>query len=119
METNVLYYGNNLDVLRRHVKAESVDLVYLDPPFNSNANYNVLFAEHGVKAAAQVQAFTDTWEWNTEAREAYEEVVESGGKTADTMRAFRTMLGGSNMLTYLSMMAPRLAPPISYALGRT
>jgi site-specific DNA-methyltransferase (adenine-specific) len=108
VDTNVLYYGNNLDVLRRHVKDESVDLVYLDPPFNSNANYNVLFAEHGVKAAAQVQAFTDTWEWNTEAREAYEEVVESGGKTADTMRAFRTMLGGSDMLAYLAMMAPRL-----------
>lgn len=64
-EGNVLYYGDNLDVLRRHVRDESVDLVYLDPPFNSNASYNVLFAEHGEKAAAQVNAFTDTWEWNT------------------------------------------------------
>ncbi len=105
---NVLYYGDNLDVLRRHVPDESVDLVYLDPPFSSNASYNVLFAEHGVKAAAQVQAFTDTWEWNTEARAAYEEVVESGGRTADAMRAFRTMLGASDMLAYLSMMAPRI-----------
>jgi DNA modification methylase len=108
VDPNLLYYGDNLDVLRRHVKDESVDLVYLDPPFNSNADYNVLFAEHGEKAAAQVQAFTDTWEWNTEARTAYEETVEAGGKSAETMRAFRTMLGASDMLAYLSMMAPRL-----------
>jgi DNA modification methylase len=107
-EPNLLYYGDNLDVLRRHVKDESVDLVYLDPPFNSNATYNLLFEEHGEKAAAQVQAFTDSWEWNTDARQAYEEIVEAGGKVADTMRAFRTMLGASDMLAYLSMMAPRL-----------
>lgn len=110
---NALYYGDNLDVLRRHVRDESVDLVYLDPPFNSNANYNVLFEEHGEKAAAQVHAFEDTWEWNADSRAAYEEVVEAGGRVAETMRAFRTMLGGSekrgsDMLAYLSMMAPRL-----------
>ncbi len=107
-ETNALYYGDNLDVLRRHVAIESVDLVYLDPPFNSNADYNVLFSEHGEKSAAQIEAFTDTWEWNTEARLTYEEVVEAGGKTAETMRAFRTMIPGSDMLAYLAMMAPRL-----------
>jgi DNA modification methylase len=107
-EGNVLYYGDNLDVLRRHVQDESVNLVYLDPPFNSNANYNVLFDEHGEKAEAQVQAFTDTWEWNTTARLSYEETVEAGGPVAEAMRAFRTMLGGSDMLAYLSMMAPRL-----------
>jgi len=107
-EGNVLYYGDNLDVLRRHIRDESVDLVYLDPPFGSNADYNVLFAEHGVKSAAQVQAFTDTWQWDTEARAAYEDVVEAGGRAAETMRAFRTMLGGSDMLAYLAMMAPRL-----------
>ena len=108
MEPNVLYYGDNLDVLRRHVGDDTVDLVYLDPPFSSNANYNVLFAEHGEKAAAQVQTFTDTWEWNTIASAAYEEVVEQGGRVAETMRAFRTMIGGSDMLAYLAMMAPRL-----------
>ncbi len=69
-EGNVLYYGDNLDVLRRHVRDQSVDLVYLDPPFNSNADYNVLFSEHGEKAAAQVRAFTDTWEWDTAAAAA-------------------------------------------------
>src|SRR3982750_1034629 len=107
MDPNLLYYGDNLDVLRRHVKDESVDLVYLDPPFNSSADYNILFAEHGEKAAAQVKAFTDTWGGDTEARFAYEETVEAGGRVADAMRAFRTMLGASDMLAYLSMMAPR------------
>ena len=64
---NQLYYGDNLDILRRYVKDETVDLVYLDPPFNSNTNYNVLFAEkNGSKAASQIQAFTDTWTWNQE-----------------------------------------------------
>ncbi len=81
-EGNVLYYGDNLDVLRRHTADESVDLVYLDPPFNSNADYNVLFSEHGEKAAAQVQAFTDTWTWDSDARADYEEVVELGGRVS-------------------------------------
>ena len=65
---NLLYYGDNLDILRRYVDDESVDLVYLDPPFNSNADYNVLFAEKsGEKAHAQIKAFEDTWEWGLEA----------------------------------------------------
>ncbi len=107
-DPNVLYYGNNLEVLRRHVRDESVDLIYLDPPFNSNANYNVLFSEHGEKSAAQIEAFTDTWEWNTEAAAAYQDTVETGGEVARAMIAFRTLLGTSDMLAYLSMMAPRL-----------
>ncbi len=76
---NLLYYGDNLDVLRRHVADESVDLVYLDPPFNSNASYNILFAEHGTKAAAQIKAFEDTWTWDENAARSYQEVVESTG----------------------------------------
>ncbi len=64
-DKNHLYFGDNLDVLRRYVADESVDLVYLDPPFNSNANYNVLFKEQdGAQAASQIQAFEDTWRWN-------------------------------------------------------
>lgn len=105
---NILYYGDNLDVLRRHIRDESVDLIYLDPPFKSNVDYNVLFQEHGEKSAAQIQAFEDTWEWNTESAEAYQEIVESGGEVAKAMIAFRTLLGTSDMLAYLSMMAPRL-----------
>ena len=89
---NQLYSGDNLDVLRRHIDDESVDLVYLDPPFNSNASYNVLFAEHGTNAAAQIKAFEDTWEWDEGAARAYEETVEMGGREADAMRAFRPVL---------------------------
>ncbi|MDQ2731679.1 MAG: restriction endonuclease, partial [Armatimonadota bacterium] len=105
---NQLYYGDNLEVLRRHIRDESVDLVYLDPPFNSNANYNVLFAEHETKAAAQIKAFGDTWEWDEVAARAYQEVVEAGGKVSQVMQSFRTFLGESDMLAYTSMMAPRL-----------
>jgi len=108
MEPNLLYYGDNLDVLRRHVKDESVDLVYLDPPFKSNQDYNVLFAEHGTRSAAQIKAFEDTWRWDEIAAAAFEETVEAGGEVAQAMRAFRTLLGTSDMLAYLSMMAPRL-----------
>lgn len=109
MMENTLYYGDNLDVLRRHIKDESVDLIYLDPPFNSNATYNVLFAEkNGSKAASQIKAFDDTWHWNQESALAYEEIVEGGGKVADAMMAFRTLLGENDMMAYLSMMAPRL-----------
>lgn len=105
---NRLYYGDNLDVLRRHIQDESVDLVYLDPPFNSNASYNVLFADHGAQSAAQIHAFEDTWHWDEAAAYDYEQTVERGGKVADALRAFRTLLGTSDMLAYLSMMAPRL-----------
>jgi DNA modification methylase len=107
-EPNLLYYGDNLDVLRRHVRDESVDLVYLDPPFNSNANYNVLFAEHGTRAAAQIQAFEDSWEWNEESAATYQDTVERGGGVANALMSFRTLIGTSDMLAYLSMMAPRL-----------
>ena len=106
---NQLYYGDNLDVLRLHVADESVDLVYLDPPFNSNANYNVLFAERdGTQAAAQIKAFEDTWRWDEGAARAYADVVEAGGRVSQVMQAFRTFLGESDMLAYLAMMAPRL-----------
>ncbi len=78
-DKNQLYFGDNLDVLERYVADESVDLVYLDPPFNSNASYNVLFKEHdGAEAASQVQAFEDTWRWDESAARASEECVESG-----------------------------------------
>jgi site-specific DNA-methyltransferase (adenine-specific) len=101
--------GDNLDVLRRHIKEESVDLVYLDPPFNSNQDYNVLFTEQdGTRAAAQIKAFGDTWRWDQEAAKAYQELVEAGGKVSLAMQAFRTFLGDSDLLAYLAMMAPRL-----------
>ena len=106
---NKLYYGDNLDVLKRYVKDETVDLVYLDPPFNSRQDYNVLFAEKdGSQSSSQIHAFEDTWEWNIEAQRAYEQIVEQGGRVADALRAFKTFLFNSDMMAYLSMMAPRL-----------
>jgi site-specific DNA-methyltransferase (adenine-specific) len=106
---NQLYYGDNLDVLRRHVADESVDLVYLDPPFNSNADYDVLFAERdGSQAAAQIKAFEDTWHWDQGAARSYQRIVEAGGQVSQAMQAFRTFLGDTDMLAYLAMMAPRL-----------
>ena len=107
--SNLLYYGDNLDILRRYVKDETVDLVYLDPPFNSNTNYNVLFAEKdGSKAASQIQAFSDTWTWNQESESVFAEIVTAGGRVSDCLQAFRTFLGECDMLAYLVMMAPRL-----------
>lgn len=106
---NQLFYGDNLDVLRRHIGDESVDLVYLDPPFKSNQDYNVLFAEKtGAKSAAQIKVFEDTWRWDQSAAAAYEGVVEAGGHVSLAMLAFRTFLGENDMLAYLAMMAPRL-----------
>ena len=106
---NALYYGDNLDILRRYIDDESVDLVYLDPPFKSNQTYNVLFAERdGTQAASQIKAFEDTWRWDEAAARAYQEVVETGGQVSQAMQAFRTLLGDNDMLAYLSMMAPRL-----------
>lgn len=96
MSDNKLYYGDNLAVLREYVRDESVDLVYLDPPFNSRQDYNVLFAEKdGTRAASQIKAFEDTWEWNLDAEAAYQEIVEKGSRVSDAMRAFRTFLGHS------------------------
>lgn len=109
MAENKLFFGDNLDVLRRYVSDESIDLVYLDPPFNSNATYNVLFAEQdGSRATAQIKAFEDTWQWDEVSARAHQEVIESGGRVAEAMIAFRQLLRPSNMLAYLSMMAPRL-----------
>ena len=106
---NTLYYGDNLDVLRRHIADETVDLIYLDPPFNSNATYNVLFAErNGSRASAQIKAFEDTWHWDQAAAEAYQETVEAGGQVSLAMQAFRTFLGENDMMAYLAMMAARL-----------
>jgi DNA modification methylase len=105
---NVLYYGDNLDILRRYVKDESVDLVYLDPPFKSSQDYNVLFRERTGKAsAAQVEAFKDTWEW-AEAAQMFHELMQQGGKVAEVLHAFHSYMGGCDMLAYLTMMAPRL-----------
>ena len=106
---NKLFFGDNLDVLREHIKDESVDLIYLDPPFNSNATYNVLFKEGAnVASEAQAEAFRDTWGWGESAALAYDEGLRSGGDAALLLRAFRAWLGDNAMMAYLAMMAIRL-----------
>jgi len=106
---NLLYYGDNLDILRRYVKDESVDLIYLDPPFNSNATYNVLFKEKdGSEAASQIRAFDDTWTWGSDDEAVFADIQLAGGRVADCLGAFRLFLGRCDMLSYLVMMAPRL-----------
>jgi len=83
---NILYYGDNLEILRDYVKDETVDLVYLDPPFNSAQDYNVLFKKQdGTRAASQIKAFEDTWRWDQAAAETYFEVVQAGGKVSQAM----------------------------------
>ena len=109
MVENTLWYGNNLGILRDEIPSETVDLIYLDPPFKSSQNYNVLFAEQdGSRAAAQIKAFEDTWRWDSAAVLAYHQIVELGGRVSEAMQAFHMILGDSDMLAYLAMMAPRL-----------
>jgi site-specific DNA-methyltransferase (adenine-specific) len=76
LKTNVLYFGDNLDILRKYIPDESIDLIYLDPPFNSKRDYNILFKENGgVESEAQVHAFTDTWHWTGPVERAYFDIV--------------------------------------------
>ena len=107
---NALYYGDNLTVLRDSIATESVDLVYLDPPFNSQANYNVLFkGPSGKGADAQIEAFEDTWHWGEESERAFAEVLDSSHtQAAELLRAMRGFLGDNDVMAYLSMMAVRL-----------
>jgi site-specific DNA-methyltransferase (adenine-specific) len=110
LNTNVLYYGDNLDILRKYTAEGSVDLIYLDPPFNSQADYNILFREAtGAGSDAQIEAFGDTWHWGTAAAKAYEEVV-TGPKqeVAGVLKAMVEGLRHNDVTAYLCMMAVRL-----------
>jgi len=94
---NRLFYGDNVDVLRQHISAETIDLVYLDPPFNSSRSYNVIFARHQIESdanAAQIQAFDDTWRWTPVTNQQYTTYVngELPNAVADALTAFRTLL---------------------------
>ncbi|MBD2763565.1 restriction endonuclease subunit M [Kocuria sp. cx-116] len=109
-KANRLFYGDNLPVLREHVADGSVDLVYLDPPFNSNRSYSVIFGRKvSDDANAQIQAFDDTWHWTPETERLYRDIlVWTNTDVADAMEAFRRLLGESDAMAYLVMMAPRL-----------
>ena len=107
--TNTLYFGDNLEVLRRHVADESVDLIYLDPPFKSVPAYNMLFRHRDGRAASgQVKAFSDSWHWSMESARVYQDLVEQGGDLSRALRALREILSTNDLLAYLTMMAPRI-----------
>src|ERR1700719_263701 len=103
-ESNRLYFGDNLDVLREYAPDESVDLVYLDPPFNSQAHYNLVFeSPTDERSSAQAGAFRDTWMWGDEAEWSFQEMMRIGGGTARFIDALRSALKESDTMAYLSM----------------
>ncbi len=108
---NTLFYGDNLPILREYIPSESVDLVYLDPPFNSNRSYNVLFRdESGHEADAQLVAFDDTWHWGQAAEQTYHALATDAAPNVSKMiAALRDFIGANQMMAYLVMMAARLA----------
>jgi DNA modification methylase len=108
---NKLYYGDNLDILREHVATQSVDLVYLDPPINSNRAYNVLFNDkRGEESSAQIEAFDDTWTWSFETEALLLQLLNGGAPAvvADVLEAMRKFLGENDVLAHLTMMTARL-----------
>lgn len=110
-ESNSLYFGDNLQILRNYIKDESVDLIYLDPPFNSNRAYNVIFQDKtGKRAASQIQAFEDTWQWTNEAQSIFDELLSGDYPVGlkDMIKAFREYMGPTEMMAYIIMMAIRL-----------
>lgn len=110
METNVLYYGDNLEILRNHIPDDSIDLIYLDPPFNSKATYNILFKEPtGELSQAQIAAFEDTWHWGDESELTFEQIVSlAPANVVEMMTAFRKFIHENDMMAYLVMMCIRL-----------
>jgi site-specific DNA-methyltransferase (adenine-specific) len=110
LQTNVLYYGDNLEILRKHIPENSIDLVYLDPPFNSKKDYNILFKENGgVESEAQIKAFTDTWHWTQAAENTYHDIVTNGPlKVGQLIGALHDAIGQNDVMAYLVMMATRL-----------
>lgn len=104
MSINTIYFGDNLDILRKYIKDESVDLIYLDPPFNSKKAYNIIYNKD-----VQFKAFDDTWSWSGDIPKTYDELLRcKNSKVIETIKAFRSMLGENNMMAYLTMMTPRL-----------
>src|SRR5712692_11261033 len=107
---NTLFYGDNLDILRQYIPDQSVDLIYLDPPFNSNRNYNVLFKdESGTESEAQITAFEDTWHWNQSTQDTFRSLeTDAPDHVSKMITALHDFIGPNQMMAYLVMMAARL-----------
>lgn len=110
MSGNVLYYGDNLYILREYIGDKSIDLIYLDPPFNSRATYNVLYKEPtGEPSRAQITAFEDTWHWTEEAKKTFDEIVDKApSPVVEMMSAFERFIKRNDVMAYLTMMCIRL-----------
>ena len=111
---NKLYYGDNLEVLRKYIKDETVDLCYIDPPFNSKRNYNQIYNNIGSEDQAQAQAFIDTWTWDSAAGKGLEEIVGNKGgvftsQSIDLIIGLEKVLGRGSLLSYLVSMTLRIA----------
>src|SRR4030042_10842 len=109
MKNRTLYFGDNLEILRKKIADESFDFIYLDPPFNSNRNYNVLFKEGLQDSPAQVHAFEDSWHWSHESKENFDYLVtKTNENISNLMLALEKVIGHNDMLAYLAMMTVRL-----------
>lgn len=110
IDRNTLFYGDNLPILRQWIDDESIDLIYLDPPFNSNRSYNILFKdESGEESEAQLTAFDDSWHWGPAAEETFHEIVRGAPpRVIEMIAALRNFIGSNQMMAYLVMMTARL-----------
>lgn len=110
---NKLFYGDNLDILRRKVRDETVDLCYIDPPFNSQRNYNQIYNNIGEEDRAQAQAFTDTWTWDERADSGFDEMLSNAegrfpSQLVALIKCLRAVLGNNGLLAYLISMSLRI-----------
>ena len=113
MDTNMLYYGDNLEVLRKYTQRETIDLCYIDPPFNSKRTYNQIYNNIGTEDRAQSQAFIDTWTWDDHAIEGYQEILDNNGgrftkQTIELIKGLDNVLGKGSLLAYLVSMTLRI-----------
>ena len=114
MPHNKLYYGDNLEVLRKYVRDDSVDLCYIDPPFNSKRNYNQIYNNIGGEDRAQAQAFVDTWTWDAHANECFEQILDNANgvqtrQSIELIRGLEKVLGKGSLFAYLVSMNARIA----------
>src|SRR6266566_9197301 len=114
LKNRTLFFGDNLRILER-IPDESFDLIYLDPPFNSNRNYNVLFKEGKVDSAAQIHAFEDTWEWTPQTIQLFDDLQNHRNpKIAILVSSLAEFIGKNAMMAYLVNMTARLIPCVGY-----
>ncbi len=111
--TNNLFYGDNLEVMRKHLREETIDLCYIDPPFNSKRNYNQIYNNIGTEDRAQAEAFVDTWLWDDQAITGYDEISSNGegrfpAQLVDLIAGLKPVLGKGSLLAYLVSMSLRI-----------